>query len=689
MKGNQSPPAKSLDLFTKLRLSCLEALILLCNTAKRVHLTAPADEITYFSAYEVAMTDQADVFSASTPSSPAIWRSATLPLRPSTSSTSNHSAYRASQDPAGLQIFYVHPSVRIVKFEPLPDTPNGAPPPIDRRHRRVDSRDEQGTLPYSSPFEQTMAVGPLRMYRTMQGFAMLSCGSGKCIRPIMPKSKSWCVDDASSKFIFPVGRTPQGPPVFWRMELPVEFPDHEAKSAELKEVLAEISQFEKAACPFVRNFHVELPAPPEVPIKKKPWKPVERPSTAPDGSAPVPTPGSLIEDKRNQRRSSTQHESGYFTPPVLRTFGPSSAAGGSDAINNPNVTARGYRRSSLSRPESSGTGRSVTAPHLTATSHTSGFLHKTPLGPPIREESQISQMSDETTREPPSTPPPRTSTPVMHPYQQENITLSKRANRQDAASAEPETEDKRNTESPTASPKTPRVWQMLDGTDEDSTDSGNTRPSSPLAPRTPSPMRRMSTEEEYFDVSASPSIHAESPSTPRRIRGRAERTDSESSATAPRTPLQVPERQGRRPSMPSTERARNHRALSPLPSAAVLFTPTKARALQTARHLPTAIIQKTWEILLSPPNHLVEMILQVAARVAQRLRNGQTWDGEPETDCEDDLDDEEDEEDDYGMPIKFTRTNSTASMRSKPLDELVKVGSRERWNMPGAWADLD
>lgn len=639
------------------------------------------------------MADPTDIFSASSPSSPAVRRSATLPLRPSTSSTSNHSAYRSSQDPAGLEIFYVHPSVRIVKFEPIPDTPNATGTQTDRRHKRADSRDEQGTLPYSSPFEQTMAVGPLRVYRTMQGFAMLSCGSGKCIRPIMPKSKSWCVDDASSKFIFPVGRTPKGRPIFWRMELPIEFPDHEAKVAELKEVLAEISQFEKAACPFVRNFHVELPAPPEVPVKKKPWKPVERPSTAPNGSAPLPTPGALIEEKRSQRRSSTQHESGYFTPPALRAFGPSGAAGGSDAMYDPNVTPRGYRRSSLSLPESSVTGRSVTAPHLTvATSQTSSLMLKTSLGPPIREESQESQTyqtSDETIWAPPSTPPPRTSAPVMRHYPKENITLSKRADRQDAASVKPEAEDQRSLDSPTASPKTPRVWQMLDGADEDSTDSGNTRPSSPLAPRTPSPMRRMSTEEEYFDASASPSIHTESPSTPRRPRSPAGSTKSDSSITAPSTPLQVPKREGRRPSMSSTERAKNHRALSPLPSAAVLFTPTKARALQTARHLPTAIIQKTWEILLSPPSHLVEMILQVAARVAQRLRNGQTWDGEPETDYEDDFDDDNDEEDDYGMPIKFARTNSSTSMRSRPLDELVKVRSRERWDMPGAWADLD
>ena len=81
------------------------------------------------------------------------------------------------------------------------------------------------------------------------------------------------------------------------------------------------------------------------------------------------------------------------------------------------------------------------------------------------------------------------------------------------------------------------------------------------------------------------------------------------------------------------------------------------------------------------------MVLQLAARVALRLRNGQTWDGEPETDCETDYEEEEDEEDDYGMPIKYVRTNSSASIR---LQDLVKVRSRERWDMPGAYgSDLD
>lgn len=630
------------------------------------------------------MADANDVFSASTPSSPALRRAVTLPHRPASSSNSN--ATRSGQQPGGLEIFYVHPSVRIVKFEPSPPASNGAGP-TDRRHRRMESKDELGTLPYSSPFEQTMAVGPLRMYRTMQGFAMLSCGSGKCIRPIMPKSKSWCVDDASSKFVFPVGRTPQGRPIFWRMELPVDFPDHEAKAEELKGVLAQISQFEKAACPFVRNFHVEIPEPPAVPIKKKPWKPVERPQTAPNGSGPA-TPGAPIEKARTQRRSSTQHETGYFNQPALRTFGPSGVSNVGEGSYDPDITARGYRRSTLSKPDVVENVRSVTAPHLTlSTTPSSSLLHKTPLGPPIREESQASHNSEVSsdTWNSPSTPPSLNSAPIITQYPQENIQLSKRIERKTLSATTVSTVEVKVKVEPTTSPRPPRVWRMLDGQDEDDADSEDTRPFSPPAPCTPSPRRRLSTEDDYFDASESPSIHDESLSTPTGSLNRALSTGSESSATAPSTPPNAQEGTGRRPSMSSTERARNRRALSPLPSAAVLFTPTEGRTLQTARHLPTAIIQKTWEILLSPPSHLVEMVLQLAARVAQRLRNGQAWDGDADTDCEDDFEDHE--EDDYGMAIRSVRTNSSSSIR---LHELMKVRSRKRWDMPGAYgSDLD
>ncbi|KAI1175327.1 inheritance of peroxisomes protein 1-domain-containing protein [Nemania sp. FL0916] len=61
------------------------------------------------------------------------------------------------------------------------------------------------------------------------------------------------------------------------------------------------------------------------------------------------------------------------------------------------------------------------------------------------------------------------------------------------------------------------------------------------------------------------------------------------------------------------------RTLSPLPPAANLFSPpprqTSQSRLAAIRRLPAAIVHKTLEILLSPPSHLVNLMLKVAAKI--------------------------------------------------------------------------
>jgi len=69
----------------------------------------------------------------------------------------------------------------------------------------------------------------------------------------------------------------------------------------------------------------------------------------------------------------------------------------------------------------------------------------------------------------------------------------------------------------------------------------------------------------------------------------------------------------------------SRRALSPLPSAANLFAPRRPFGslssatrgkLDVVRRIPMAIIQTTCEILMSPPSHLINLMLKVAARIA-------------------------------------------------------------------------
>ncbi|KAI1501539.1 inheritance of peroxisomes protein 1-domain-containing protein [Biscogniauxia marginata] len=64
----------------------------------------------------------------------------------------------------------------------------------------------------------------------------------------------------------------------------------------------------------------------------------------------------------------------------------------------------------------------------------------------------------------------------------------------------------------------------------------------------------------------------------------------------------------------------HRRGLSPLPPAANLFTPPSRQSPQgrfdAVRRLPGSIVQKTVEMLLRPPSHLVKLMLKVAARIA-------------------------------------------------------------------------
>ncbi|KAB8293112.1 hypothetical protein EYC80_007471 [Monilinia laxa] len=67
----------------------------------------------------------------------------------------------------------------------------------------------------------------------------------------------------------------------------------------------------------------------------------------------------------------------------------------------------------------------------------------------------------------------------------------------------------------------------------------------------------------------------------------------------------------------TTSRNSERRTLSPLPAAVNLFSPSpRPQRIQTARHLPTAIIQKTCEILLSPPSHLLHLMMNIASKIA-------------------------------------------------------------------------
>ncbi|OBT90864.1 hypothetical protein VE02_00450 [Pseudogymnoascus sp. 03VT05] len=530
---------------------------------------------------------------SSLPTQSSMKRAVTLPLRPSTSSNWTQREKPASSE--SIESLYIHPSVRIVSFESF-----GSSSVFQRRSslntpNLADVEEEVGTLPWSSTFERTIAVGPLRIYRAPGSVAFINCSS--VIQPVLPKSRCWCVDDDATKFILQIRR-----PQFWRIEVPLDDPNHKAKSQELKDVLSQILLFEKTPCPFSRSFHIELPEPPQTPVKKKPWKPVERPSSANTDTRSVNTEVASMEISPKSGKTEDYYAAAasddHPAVPEMDTD--------SDATDDTNITPRNYfpraaiphifKLEPLSRPEILDTGRSVTAPpQLTLmTSPPSKNKKGLSLGSPVGRKSEDSTLSNFSSSQDsfhtvqswhspitpifPASSDSRPSTPTTYPYPHDNIKLPKRT-------PEPQSVSELTNSPNSETPNTPGVWTMVD-TPETKL-SGSLLQSSPPSPTTPTPAHKIQEdhdeEEVYEDASPSAEVVVADTRKHRSV----------------------------------SERSSSRRALSPLPSPANLFSPSlsRARHLRTARHLPTAIIQKTWEILMSPPSHLVQIMVEIAAKI--------------------------------------------------------------------------
>lgn len=110
----------------------------------------------------------------------------------------------------------------------------------------------------------TTPQGAFRIYRAPGSVAFLSCGSA--LQPILPRSQCWCINEDNSRFVLQIRR-----PQYWRIEIPVADPPDVFRAALLRDVFDKILLFEKTECPFERSFTVQLPDPPETPVKKKAW----------------------------------------------------------------------------------------------------------------------------------------------------------------------------------------------------------------------------------------------------------------------------------------------------------------------------------------------------------------------------------------------------------------------------------
>ncbi|KAL8933168.1 MAG: hypothetical protein Q9211_005925 [Gyalolechia sp. 1 TL-2023] len=564
-------------------------------------------------------------------------------------STPDHS--QAPSSPATHQAveeeaetLYAHNAGKIVSFHP--------PVHGTRRHSSVEQgysalQDEPvGTLPWASPTERTIAAvrprvnpsgpGSLRIYRVLGSVAFLHSGT-RLLKPILSKSQCWCVD-GESKFVLQAG-----PHTYYRIELPYTTAEDRVKVEEFKGTLGKVLQYETTPCPFKRGFTVDLPEKPKTPVRKKPWRPRERPQPAPATERSM----RLDHKLRRWERPSTpdgspsvaeltaegeEERMGNYTDSIPEGSAESSEAGhDSEPTNDSELTPRdpnlhGHQNldyyKTPTRPRTLKTGRAITAPpHLSLRMTSSSDSASEDLCPPdaLEETSSLSSSVDSfhSFHSPISPLPPSPRFPqrsLSPPLNDEEIAVRKtRSHKRDDSEL-----------TVTVDPQTlwdasepPILQEALD-------------PASPELPQTPTLISDTTSQSEE--------------ASPEAI-----------------TPSSV---QLRQRTKHSRERSR-----SPPVSPANLYSPSARLA---RHHLTTAILQKTCSMLLGPPISLVALMFNIASRIM----NG-TYDGFPFGHTESgrklpgswypsDTDPVTEEEDDYGCALdKFP--SSRSSSRSRDL----------------------
>jgi hypothetical protein len=523
------------------------------------------------------------------------------------------------------------------------------------------------------------------------------------------------VDDDSSKFVLQIRR-----PQYWRIEIPNKSPEDKKRAEELKEVLGKVLLFEKTPCPFQRSFVVELPETPKTPIKKKPWRPVERAKVEPlssesnveeaqdatpntirssspstilevttdsvpaltNGQDSVTPPKPLAKELMTEIQQklldsvspplpNTEAEPEEDQSPVLHSTVVSVSSDAakpsfmlepslleedsvfadftgleeedsySDATDDTNITPRSrfqptYQSMTFEPEKETRTqplqhySRSITAPPILSlvtsppsTQRTSSPLRISSIAESDSDfsssvDSFHSVQSWHSPLAPPSPPASGPPSPIStYPYPHNKIILPKRP-----------AHHTRDVSELTVTPETPRVWDM---TSSSGTKSAPRSRSLSPPPKTPTLVNdtREKSDDEQFEIVTPPIIRSN-------IRHRA-----------------------------TTSSNSRRRELSPLPAAVNLFSPPRRRPgrLQTARHLPTAIIQKTCEILLSPPSHLLHLMLNIASKIAAGEWRG-VLSGHGESvhwDFEDEYEGEGWTEDDYGISLPNARSKTKES----------------------------
>ncbi|KZF21864.1 hypothetical protein L228DRAFT_239797 [Xylona heveae TC161] len=566
---------------------------------------------------------------------PGLRRSCTLPLKLSDSS---RRASKSSEDPV-IETLFVHHSAKVVSFSPpshvlrRPTTPD---------YGAADPEDQVGTLPWNSTVERTMAAGPLRLYRVPGSVAFLT--SGKILHPILAKSQCWCVDGET---IF-VLRIRTG--TYYRIELPNHSIEDREKAAELKAVLPKILQYEQTPCPFAREFTVTLPE--RLPVRKRPWRPREKPKPPPQQSETGKEP------RARPLSGPSLDETGGAEERLTQDLDSDSTEGSIDYPNYRTTASPTQAFEESSRPRMLNTERSITAPPILHVQPPS--LQKAPYQPGRRSstESESSSVSS--------------SVESFHSF---HSSLSLR---------------------PPSPPFSATTWSTVPSEDVPTTvdlpqfkpeglgspDSSN-GPMAQLPAVQTSNTRTSPKSTSPFGQEAQASEEADEPYYNSSDSGAGSGSEFWPDSAFP---LPVDDQRELRPRRRKVPSSHPRRSLSPLPLAANLFTPS---GQGSGYHLPTDVIQKTCSLLFGPPVHLIALMLNVASKIANGAVKGVVvthgergeripcqWDYSDSDDgpaTQEDWrpEEETDEEDDYGIPLSNggSSTNLAAARRASQASD--------------------
>lgn len=424
------------------------------------------------------------------------------------------------------------------------------------------------------------------------------------------------------------------------MELPFETNDDKAKIEQFKLVLGQVLQYEKTQCPFTRSFEVDLPERPKTPPRKRPTrKPTQKakkwtfdktwmPEDGPRPSTPV-LEGS---DSGNTSAYEDDDRSSIHTDtsdlPVPETPG---------TVFENTPPPKAVRRLSVAeRAQLFDSPRSVTAPIVTWRDRSASTASSMGCIPEMSKEeaTEIERHAR------PAVLTRKSSTDAASLLSSADSFYSLNTARR---SPSPPFVD--------AEAEIPRPW--ADSLPQPDDARGRSRHRRDISELT---VRATSADGVNKTAVMTPVVTLMSITTP---------LIDVRPSSAPHTPLLVSDSDEDGLGLPSldvpippeTIRMRKltgaspRRAFSPMPQPQNLTFPTKQKPDQK---LTTALVRKTCEIVLGPPQHLVSLMLRIAASISNgfgfatyRVRRTATIPGSWESSGDED----EWEEDDFGIPL--------------------------------------